>query len=153
LGDGQASALRWFGGGASGNGGAGITLDNGTRDLSVDGATFAGNHGSGIDALWGLSSVSSSTFSDNQGAGINFQDYGNFNQNTFESTGTQIVGIYGYLQGNATLIGNTASGAGTLANIQGEGASLQVDNTGTIVHGDAVAVSGMGAGNVAHVTV
>src|SRR6185437_13366907 len=52
LADGQVSALRWFGGGASDNGGAGITLDNGARDLGVDGATFDGNHGSGINAMW-----------------------------------------------------------------------------------------------------
>jgi hypothetical protein len=152
LADGQVSALRWFGGGASDNGGAGITLDNGARDLGVDGATFDGNHGSGINAMWGITSVSSSTFSDNTGAGIDFQNYGNFNQNTFESTGAQTVGIDGYLAGNATLIGNTATGTGTLANVQGQGSALQVDNSGTIVDGHAVAVGGVGAGNVAHVT-
>ena len=35
---GVASALRWFGGGAEDNGGAGVMLDNGARDLGVDGA-------------------------------------------------------------------------------------------------------------------
>ena len=102
--------------------------------------------------MWGITSVSCSTFSDNTDAGIDFQNYGNFNQNTFESTGAQTVGIDGYLAGNATLIGNTATGTGTLANVQGQGSALQVDNSGTIVDGHAVAVSGVGAGNVAHVT-
>jgi hypothetical protein len=37
-GGGQVSALRWFGGGFKDNGGAGLTLDNGRRDMSVDGA-------------------------------------------------------------------------------------------------------------------
>ena len=36
-GGGQVSALRWFGGGFEDNGGAGLMLDNGARDISVDG--------------------------------------------------------------------------------------------------------------------
>src|SRR5262249_4697564 len=47
---GQVSAVRWFGGGAENNQGAGITLDNGARDVSVDAATFANNGGVGISA-------------------------------------------------------------------------------------------------------
>src|SRR5689334_4805827 len=59
---GQASALRWFGGGADDNGGVGIMLDNGTRDMSVDGASFQDNGGAGISAGWGITSVTSSDF-------------------------------------------------------------------------------------------
>jgi len=150
---GQVSALRWFGGGADDNAGAGITLDNGARDLSVDGASFAGNSDSGIAAMWGITSVSSSDFNDNHGSGVQFQNYGNFNNDTFESTGAQGVGINGYLAGDATLIGNSATGPGALASIQGNGASLQVGNTGTIVDGPGVTMGGAGGNGPAHVTV
>src|SRR5262249_41164230 len=74
-GGGQASALRWFGGGADNNGGAGITLDNGTRDLSVDGATFNGNGDAGISAGWGITLVTNTSFVDNRGIGVWFQNY------------------------------------------------------------------------------
>ena len=59
---GVASALRWFGGGAEDNGGAGVMLDNGARDLGVEGALFADNAGPGISALSGITAVSNSTF-------------------------------------------------------------------------------------------
>ena len=111
------SALRWFGGGFEDNGGAGLMLDNGARDISVDGVTFANNDGPGISAESGITSVSDSTFQDNGGAGVWFQNYGNFNDNIFSSSGAQTVGISGYLAGGATLVGNsstyTGSGADT----------------------------------------
>ncbi len=72
---GEASALRWFGGGAQDNGGAGVMLDNGARDLGVEGALFADNAGPGISALSGITAVSNSTFADNPGAGVAFQNY------------------------------------------------------------------------------
>ena len=86
---GQVSALHWFGGGFQNNGGAGLTLDNGARDMSVDGAKFIGNAGGGISASQGITSVSNSDFQDNNGQGIWFQNYGNFTDNTFESSGAQ----------------------------------------------------------------
>jgi hypothetical protein len=150
---GQASALRWFGGGADDNGGAGITLDNGARDMSVDGASFQDNGGVGISAAWGITSVSSSDFNNNHGAGIDFENYGNFNHDTFESSGAQSVGISGYLANDATLIGNTATGPEALADIQGQGGSLQIDNIGPISDGPSVTVGGAGSGDLAHVTV
>ena len=106
---GVASALRWFGGGAEDNGGAGVMLDNGARDLGVDGALFADNAGPGISALSGITAVSNSTFEDNLGAGVAFQNYGNFSDNIFSTSGAQTVGIDGYLAGTATLVGNSGT--------------------------------------------
>src|SRR5262249_21671655 len=63
-GGGIASSLRWFGGGFENNGGAGLTLANGARDMSVDGATFVGNNGPGISAMMGIASVTNSDFED-----------------------------------------------------------------------------------------
>ena len=110
---GVASALRWFGGGAEDNDGAGVLLDNGVRDLGVDGALFAGNAGFGINAPSGVTSVANSTFEDNLGAGIAFQNYGNFDGNTFATSGSQTFGINGYLAGTATVTGNTATYTGS----------------------------------------
>src|SRR5690348_3610894 len=73
---GQASALHWFGGTVQNNGGAGIMLDNGVRDMSVDGTKFVGNAGGGISAANGITSVSHSDFQDNHGQGVWFQNYG-----------------------------------------------------------------------------
>ena len=97
---GVASALRWFGGGAQDNGGAGVMLDNGARDLGVEGALFANNAGPGISALSGITAVSNSTFEDNLGAGVAFQNYGNFSGNVFSTSGSQTVGIDGFLAGH-----------------------------------------------------
>lgn len=156
-GGGQASALRWYGGGAEGNGGAGITLGAGTRDLMVDGLSIANNDGVGISAEWGITSVSDSQFRDNRGDGIWFQNYGNFTNNTFTSSGIQTIGIDGYMTGGATLIGNTSvyTGSGTnptvLANMQGFGSLYMVDDTGRVITGSQIAVSGLGGGNQAQV--
>ena len=154
---GVASALRWFGGGFEGNGGDGLTLDNGTRDMSVDGATFADNNGVGIAAGSGITSVTGSEFQDNHGVGIWFQGFGNFNDDTFTTSGSQALGIKGYLVGNATLIGNTSiyTGAGpdptALANFQGSGNVFTTGDSGALVTGTNVAVSPVGDGDLAHV--
>jgi hypothetical protein len=156
---GQVSALRWFGGGFEGNGGDGLTLDNGARDMSVDNATFANNHGVGIAAGSGITSVTGSAFQDNQGAGIWFQCFGNFNDDTFTTSGSQTTGISGYLAGNATLIGNTSTYTGTgtnpttLANLQGSGSLFATGDNGTLVTGSNIAVSPVGDGDLAHITV
>jgi hypothetical protein len=154
---GMASALRWFGGGFEGNGGDGLTLDNGTRDMSVDHVTFADNNGVGIAAPSGITSVTGSEFHDNQGAGIWFQGFGNFNDDTFTTSGSQALGIKGYLVGNATLIGSTSTytGAGpdptALANFQGSGNVFTTGDSGALVTGTNVAVSPAGDGDLAHV--
>ena len=147
---GVASALRWFGGGAQDNGGVGVTLDNGTRDLGVEGALFANNAGPGISALSGITAVSNSTFEDNLGPGIEFQNYGNFNGNVFSSSGAQTVGIDGFLAGAATLVGNSATST-TLADLQGSGALFLTDNTGEVVDGPNLVPNAMG-GDMAQVT-
>ncbi|HKU98032.1 MAG TPA: Ig-like domain-containing protein, partial [Vineibacter sp.] len=158
-GGGQVSALRWFGGGFKDNGGAGLVLDNGARDMTVDGAAFVNNADVGISAAWGISAVSSSTFQDNHGVGVWFQNYGNFNNNTFTTSGAQSIGIKGYLAGNATLVGNTSTYTGTgsdptsLADLQGNGGAFLASDSGKIVTGSSVAVSGVGGGNEAHVVV
>jgi len=153
-GGGIASALRWFGGGADNNGGPGMTLGNQARDLSVDGATFNGNHGDGINALGGITSVSNTSFQDNTGSGVNFWLYGSFNNDSFTSTsaGLQNVGINGFLAGDATLVGNTSHGS-TLASLSGNGNALETGNTGTITNGSGVNPQGMGGDQHASVTV
>ena len=112
-GGGQASALRWFGGGFQDNGGAGLLLDKGARDISVDGVSFVNNDGPGISAASGITSVSASDFQDNGGVGVWFQNFGNFNDNTFASSGEQTVGVSGYLAGDATFVGNTSTYTGS----------------------------------------
>ncbi len=147
---GVASALRWFGGGLEDNSGPGLTLDNGTRDLTIDGATIADNQGPGISAMWGITSVTANTFEDNHGDGVVFQNYGNFNDNTFTTSGAQTVGISGYL-GTASLIDNTSTymGSGSdptaLANLHGSGNLIEIGNTGSIVTTADVATSGVSA--------
>ncbi len=147
---GVASALRWFGGGAQDNGGAGVMLDNGARDLGVEGALFANNDGPGISALSGITAVSNSTFKDNLGAGIAFQNYGNFSDNVFSTAGSQTVGIDGFLAGTATLVGNSATSM-TLADLQGSGVLFLTDNSGEVVDGPNLAPNALG-GDMAHVT-
>lgn len=150
---GQVSALRWFGGGADNNGGNGVTLANGARDMSIDGASFDANHGDGVNAMNGITSVSNSSFQDNSGVGANFQCFGNFNNDSFTSTqsGLQTVGIRGYLAGDATLDGNSAHG-GTLATLAGTGNVLEANNTGMITNASGVTAQGLGADNHASVT-
>ena len=156
-GGGIASALRWYGGGVEGNGGAGITLGAGMRDLMADGLSIANNNGVGISAEWGISSVSDSHFRDNLRDGIWFQNYGNFTNNTFTSSGVQTTGLDGYLTSGATLIGNTSvyTGSGTnptvLANMQGYGSLYVVDDTGRVITGSQITVDGVGGGNEAQV--
>jgi hypothetical protein len=155
---GQVSALHWFSGGFQNNGGAGLMLDNGARDMSVDGAKFVGNAGGGINAESGITSVSNSDFQDNHGSAIAIQNYGNFNNNTFESTGAQTVGISGWLNGDATVVGNTSTwhGSGadptTLANLQGYGNVYATGDTGKLVTGSSLSLSGLGGGDAASVT-
>src|SRR5260370_10677027 len=59
-GGGQVSALRWFGGGFENNGGAGLTLAHGARDMSVDGAALSNHTGPRITALAGITPVTRS---------------------------------------------------------------------------------------------
>jgi Ca2+-binding RTX toxin-like protein len=156
---GQVSALRWFGGTIEGNGGAGIFLGNGARDLSVDGVTFANNSGYGISAEWGITSVTDSVFRDNRTTGIWFQNFGYFNNNTFTTSGIQGTGIAGYVTSQTTVTGSRSvyTGSGSdptvLANLQGFGGAYLVGDTGKIVTGSALAVSGLGGGNAAEVIV
>ncbi len=157
LNDGQASALRWFGGGAENNGGAGMMLDNGVRDMSVDGARFAGNQGGGISAGGGITGVSNSQFIDNKGYGVWVQNYANFDNYTFTTSGTQAVGITGWMNGNASVV-NTKSvwtGAGsdptTLVNLNGYGGLYTSNDVGKIVNGN-LTLSTTGGGNLAQVS-
>ena len=147
------SALRWFGGTIEGNGGAGLFLGNGGRDISVDGVTFANNAGYGISAEWGITSVTDSLFRDNRTNGIWFQNFGYFNNNTFTTSGVQGTGLGGWVTGNAAVTGSRSvyTGSGSdptvLANLQGTGRAYVVGDTGKIITGSALAVSGLGGGN------
>jgi len=149
---GWVSALRWFGGGAQGNGGAGVTLDNGVRDLGIDGALFVDNAGPGISALSGITSVGDSTFEDNLGAGIAFRNYGNFSDNVFSSSGAQAVGIDGYVAGTATVAGNIGRGPDPtmLADLQGNGVLFMRGNHGEVVSGASLTANAAD-GNMAQV--
>lgn len=144
---GLASALRWYDGGAQDNGVAGIILDNGTRDLSVDGAAFSENHGPGIAAPYGITSVADSRFEDNQGAGVSFQNYGSFIGNSFVTSGAQTYGVEAWLQGQAILVDNASSytgpGANTtaLANLQGLGV-VGLSGDGKVIAGPTLEVKG-----------
>src|SRR5918993_126356 len=156
---GQVSALRWFGGTIEGNGGAGVFLGNGARDISVDGVTFANNAGYGISAEWGITSVTDSLFRDNQTNGIWFQNFGYFNNNTFTTSGVQGTGLGGWVTGNVAVTGSRSvyTGSGSdptvLANLQGTGSAYVVGDTGRIITGSALAVSGLDGGNAAQLTV
>ncbi len=158
-GGGQVSALRWFGGTIEDNGGAGIFLGNGARDLSIDGITVANNSGDGISAEWGLTSVTDSQFRDNHGDGIWFQNFGYFNNNTFTTSGVQATGISGWVTGNAVVTGSRSvyTGSGSdptvLANLQGTGSAYMVGDTGKVITGPVLSVGGLGGGNLAQLTV
>lgn len=155
---GQVSALRWFGGTLEGNGGAGIFLGNGARDLSVDGVTIAANAGYGISAEWGITSVTDSSFRDNQTDGIWFQNFGYFNNNTFQTSGVQGTGIAGWVTGQTTVTGSRSvyTGSGSdptvLANLQGPGSAYIVGDTGKLITGSTLTVSGLGGGNEVQVS-
>ena len=158
-GGGHVSALRWFGGSLEDNGGAGLFLGNGARDISVDGVTVAGNDGYGISAEWGITSVTDSEVRDNRVDGIWFQNFGYFNNNTFTSSGVQATGIAGYVVGDAVVTGSrsvyTGSGPDTtaLANLQGPGFAYTTGDTGKIITGPALSVGAPGGDTEADVTV
>ena len=158
-GGGQVSALRWFGGSLEDNGGAGLFMGNGARDISVDGVTIANNNGYGISAEWGITSVTDSQVRDNRIDGIWFQNFGYFNNNTFTTSGVQATGIAGYVVGDAIVTGShsvyTGSGSDTtvLANLQGPGFAYTTGDTGKIITGPALSVGGPGGDTVADVTV
>ena len=59
--------------------------------ISIDGATISNNAGNGINAEWGITAVSDSKFTDNRGDGIWFQNFGDFHNNTFTSSGVQAI--------------------------------------------------------------
>lgn len=144
---GLASALRWYDGGTQDNGVAGIILDNGTRDLSVDGAAFSENHGPGIAAPYGITSVADSRFEDNQVVGVAFQNYGSFIGNSFVTSGAQTYGVEAWLQGQAILIDNASSYTGpgadptALANLQGFGV-VGLSGDGKVIAGPTLEVRG-----------
>ena len=129
---GQVSALRWFGGTIEGNGGAGLFLGNGGRDISVDGVTFANNAGYGISAEWGITSVTDSLFRDNRTNGIWFQNFGYFNNNTFTTSGVQGTGTRRLrdrparsVTGSRSVYTGSGSDPTVLANLQGHGRRLR----------------------------
>lgn len=146
--DGQASALRWYGGGVEDNGVAGIILANGARDLVVDGAVVANNHGPGILAPYGITAVTDSRIQDNQGIGVVFQNYGSFINNEFVTSGSQLTGVEAWLNGPSALINNTSTYTGSgndptaLANLQGYG-QIGVYGNEKVIAGPSTQVVGL----------
>lgn len=146
--DGQVSALRWYGGGVEDNGVAGIILANGARDLVVDGAVIANNHGPGILAPYGITAVTDSRIQDNQGIGVVFQNYGSFINNEFVTSGSQLTGVEAWLNGPSALINNTSTYTGSgndptaLANLQGYG-QIGVYGNEKVIAGPSTQVVGL----------
>jgi len=143
----QVSGLEWIGGGFRKNGIAGLILDEGARDMSVDGAYFVDNTGPGLVATHGITSVRDSGFENNQGTGAVFQGAATFIDDTFATYGVQTVAIGGYLAGQTTLLGNSNEYYGpgndptVLANLQGSGSVAMVGG-GNIIAGPNVTIGG-----------
>lgn len=143
----QASGLEWIGGGFRKNGIAGLILDDGARDMSVDGAYFVDNTGPGLVATNGITSVRDSGFENNQGTGAVFQGAATFIDDTFATYGVQTVAIGGYLAGQTTLLDNSNEYYGpgadptVLANLQGSGSVAMVGG-GKIISGPYVTIGG-----------
>src|SRR6185312_1934674 len=98
---GTASDIDWIGGGFRKNGAAGLTLDNGTHDMTVKGAYFVENAGPGIYAGSGITLVQASGFENNAGEGAYIQGASNFTDNTFSTWGPQVVAVAGTLAAGA----------------------------------------------------
>ena len=103
------------------------------------------NNGAGISASSGITSVASSTFQDNHGPGV-------WLQNTPTSTTTRSRAParrrsdHRLAERRRTLLGNTATGS-SLANLQGYGSAFVSGDSGQIVTGSNIAMSGDGGGN------
>ena len=137
---GVASALRWFGGGAQDNGGAGVTLDNGTRDLGVEGALFANNAGPGISALSGITAVSNSTFEDNLGRRHRIPELRQLQRQRLLDLGIADGRHRRLSRRDRDARGQHRSYTGTaadptLADLQGSGVLFLTDNNGEVVDG------------------
>ena len=127
-GGGTADGLQWIGGGFRKNGVAGLILDNGARDMYVQGAYFVENYGAGIYATTGITLVEQSGFENNAGAGAWVGGSSTFLADTFSTHGTQKVGIAGTLNGGKVISigsGNEYYGGGSdptaYMNLQGSG--------------------------------
>jgi len=109
------------------------------RDMVVDDASFVNNNGPGISALWGITAVTASDFVNNHGAGATFQNYGNFDDNTFSTSGSQTIGMSAYLVNTATLVNNASmyTGGGSdptvRRHMRGPGGLFVAGDSGPIV--------------------
>ena len=147
-GGGTADALQWIGGGFRKNGVAGLILDNGARDMYVQGAYFVENYGAGIYATTGITLVEQSGFENNAGAGAWVGGSSAFLADTFSTHGAQKVGIAGTLNGGKVIsIGssNEYYGGGTdptaYMNLQGSG-TLSIAGSGKVIAGSGISVTG-----------
>lgn len=101
---GNCSAMHMQLCGSRKNGGNGVDMLNGCRDVHVKTTYFCENHGWGINATQGIEEVDSCGF-ENNGGGLTFQNYANLSRCTFSTGGTQKTQIDGYLSGASTMIG------------------------------------------------
>jgi hypothetical protein len=145
---GVATNLEWIGGGFRKNEGAGLILDNGAHDMTVQGAYFVDNYGPGIYATSGITLVDQSGFENNTGVGALVQGASYFKDTTFSTYGRQPVGIGGYLTGDqVSLMGvsNEYYGGGddptALVNLQGTG-TVAIAGSGNVVVGPNVTLTG-----------
>ena len=145
---GTADALHWVGGGFRKNDVAGLILDNGAFDMSVQGAYFVENFGAGIHATSGITRVEQSGFENNARAGAWVGGPSTFLADTFSTWGPQTAGIAGSINGGkVVLIGdvNEYYGGGinstALINLQGSG-TLAIAGSGKVIAGPGISVTG-----------
>ena len=151
---GVASALRWFGGGAQDNGGVGVTLDNGARDLGVEGALFANNDGPGISALSGITAVSNSTSRTISVPASNSRTTATSAATSSRAPERRPSASTAFSQGRRPSWATPAATPApppTLADLQGSGALFLTDNNGEVVSGPNLAPNAMG-GDMTQVT-
>ena len=145
---GTADALHWVGGGFRKNGVAGLILDEGAFDMSVQGAYFVENFGTGLHATSGITLVEQSGFENNARAGAWVGGASTFLADTFSTHGPQTVGIAGSINGGRVVLigdGNEYYGGGSdptaLINLQGNG-TLSIAGGDKVIVGPGISVTG-----------
>src|SRR5262249_12530699 len=141
--------LLWIGGGFRKNGVAGLILDNGAHDMTVQGAYFVENDGPGVDATRGITLIEQSGFANNNGVGALVQGAATFVDTTFSTWGVQQTAIGGSLAGQQITMIATGSeyyGASpdntVLANVQGTG-TLALAGGGKVIASSGIATKGL----------
>ena len=133
----RRTRLHWIGGGFRKNGVAGLILDNGAHDMTVQGAYFVENYGAGIHATTGITRSSRAASRTMPGRCV-VGGSATFVADTFSTYGTQNVGIAGTLNGGKVISigsGNEYYGGGSTrryCNLQGSG-TLSIAGSGKVL--------------------